>query len=142
MQSIVSKGKNIKEAIKVGLELLETTKEEVNIKIIQHETKGFLGIGSKDAIVELTKREARSSQFEKENKADPFELVEQLVSQKPDEQLEQKQLETAYTKGIINDADLINKESDSLTGKVWVKNGQIYCKSSLPIFQWYLFLIV
>jgi len=43
MRSVVSKGKNIEEAIQLGLKLLDTKKEEVDIEIIQHETKGFFG---------------------------------------------------------------------------------------------------
>lgn len=131
MQSIVSKGKDINDAIKLGLELLDSTKKEVNIEIIQQQTKGFLGIRSKEAIVKLTKREnsvsssSVSSEIQVEDKID----LEQIVS---DFQFEQMSTgEDPQTKSDINEQTTIKEtDKDSLKGKVWVKNGQLYCQSS------------
>jgi uncharacterized protein len=128
MQSVVSKGKDIEEAIELGLELLETKKENVNIEIIQFPTKGFLGIGSKPAIVKLTKLESVDS-LQQPNKKDfenPIGLMEQMVSEinvdKIAEQSESNLLE--------QDNHMDTLVSDVLVGKAWVKNGILYCKAS------------
>ena len=50
-------GRSIDEAIFNGLKELEISIDEVEIDIIQQESKGILGIGAKPAIVRLTERE-------------------------------------------------------------------------------------
>lgn len=35
MQSVVSKGKSVKEAVQLGLELLELNNQQVNIEVLQ-----------------------------------------------------------------------------------------------------------
>lgn len=57
MRTIEASGKTIDEAIFKGLKELEVSIDEVEIDIVQHETKGILGIGAKPAIVKLTERE-------------------------------------------------------------------------------------
>lgn len=57
MRTIEASGKTIDEAIFNGLKELEVSIDEVEIDIVQHETKGILGIGAKPAIVKLTERE-------------------------------------------------------------------------------------
>ena len=57
MRIIEASGKTIDEAIFNGLKELEVSIDEVEIDIVQHETKGILGIGAKPAIVKLTERE-------------------------------------------------------------------------------------
>ncbi len=49
-------GKTVDEAIFKGLNELEISIDEVDVEIIQSETKGVFGIGTKPAIVMLTKR--------------------------------------------------------------------------------------
>jgi uncharacterized protein (DUF342 family)/predicted RNA-binding protein Jag len=128
MQSIVSKGKDIHEAINLGLDLLETTKKEVDIEIIQYEKKGFLGIGTKSAIVKLTKLE--TSYFTKNNEGnDPKQPdLENVIMAITDEQLED--VETYSREQIAEKTPSIDNEINSLEGKVWVKDGQLQCKSS------------
>lgn len=126
MQSIVSKGKDINDAIKLGLDLLESTKKEVNIEIIQYETKGFLGIGAKEAVVKLTKLDQKASTVTDEKPTIDNVDIEQLVSEFPDEKIEQNVIAATQDHDIINEP--INE--DLLAGKVWVRNGQLYCKSS------------
>lgn len=57
MRTIEASGKTIDEAIFNGLKELEVSIDEVEIDIVQHETKGILGIGAKPAIVKMTERE-------------------------------------------------------------------------------------
>ena len=57
MRSIESTGKSVDEAIFNGLRQLEISIDEVEIEIMQQESKGVFGIGAKPAMVRLTERE-------------------------------------------------------------------------------------
>lgn len=57
MRTIESSGKSVDEAIFNGLIELGISIDEVEVEIIQQETKGILGIGAKPAKVRLTERE-------------------------------------------------------------------------------------
>ena len=57
MRTFEANGKTIDEAIFNGLRELDLSIDEVEIDIVQHETKGVLGIGAKPAIVRLIERE-------------------------------------------------------------------------------------
>jgi spoIIIJ-associated protein len=57
MRTLEATGKTIDEAIFNGLKELGVSIDEVEIDIIQHETKGILGIGAKPAKVKLIERE-------------------------------------------------------------------------------------
>ena len=56
LTSIESTGKSVDEAIFKGLQQMGISIDEVSIEIVRTESKGFLGIGSKPAIVKLTKK--------------------------------------------------------------------------------------
>lgn len=57
MRTIQANGKSIDEAIFNGLKELEISIDEVDIEILQQESKGVLGFGAKPAIVRLIERE-------------------------------------------------------------------------------------
>ncbi len=57
MRTLEATGKTIDEAIFHGLHELDLSIDEVEIDIVQHESKGVLGIGAKPAIVRLIERE-------------------------------------------------------------------------------------
>ncbi|MDR0841769.1 MAG: protein jag [Christensenellaceae bacterium] len=57
MRSIEAIGSSIDQAIFRGLEQLEISIDEVDIEILQQESKGLLGIGARQAKVRLTERE-------------------------------------------------------------------------------------
>ncbi|GMB07989.1 FapA family protein [Thermolongibacillus altinsuensis] len=90
MESIISKGNTVDEAIRAGLKELNAAREEVSVEIIQAEKKRLFGIVSRPAIVKITK-------------------IKQMQS---------------VTKEI--------EETDSLEGKVWLKDGKLFyrCSSS------------
>jgi spoIIIJ-associated protein len=56
MKSIEASGKSVDEAIFKGLAELGTSIDEVEIEIVQQETKGVFGFGAKLAVVKLTER--------------------------------------------------------------------------------------
>ncbi|MBO4879994.1 MAG: protein jag [Clostridia bacterium] len=58
MRSIQATGKSVDAAIFSGLTQLGLSIDEVTIEVVQHETKGILGIGAKPAIVTLTEKPA------------------------------------------------------------------------------------
>ena len=75
MRSIQSTGKSVDSAIFNGLVQLGLSIDEVTIEVVQHETKGILGIGAKPAIVKLTEKPAEevvvpdfSAELEKERR--------------------------------------------------------------------------
>ena len=46
--------KSVNEAVEEALKELEITEEEAEIKIIDEGSKGFLGLGAKEAVVEVS----------------------------------------------------------------------------------------
>ena len=58
MRSIQATGKSVDAAVFSGLTQLGLSIDEVSIEVVQHETKGILGIGAKPAIVTLTEKPA------------------------------------------------------------------------------------
>lgn len=53
-RSVEVSGADIEEAIELGLEQLQVSRESVIVEIIEEPSKGFLGVGAKDATVRLT----------------------------------------------------------------------------------------
>ncbi|MEW9671357.1 flagellar assembly protein A [Ammoniphilus sp. 3BR4] len=102
---IVSKGKDVHEAITIGLEVLEARRQEVEIEIIENATKGFLGIfGSKPAIVRLVKKS-----LEDKTAMDQLRSQDQEVSpSKPQDTLPEM----------------------TEIGKAWITDGRIFCKET------------
>lgn len=118
MQSIVSKGKNIKEAINLGLELLEVEKGRVDVEIIQQETKGFLGIGVKKAVVKLSVKKD----------SEEATILDRVIN-KLGENVYEPNLEPHQQIPKVEEA--LKGTEENLEGKAWVKDGRLYCKSSL-----------
>lgn len=57
MSYIIISGRTVDEAIEDGLRQLKTTRDEVEVEVVQAPSKGFLGlIGSKEATVKLTEK--------------------------------------------------------------------------------------
>lgn len=54
MKTVEKAGRTIDEAIDAAIEELGSSRREVNIEIINMPAKGFLGIGSKDALVRVS----------------------------------------------------------------------------------------
>lgn len=69
-------GKTVDEAIFKGLNELEISIDEVDVEIIQSETKGVFGIGTKPAIVMLTKRSQSAHKAEPKGEPAPRPFVE------------------------------------------------------------------
>lgn len=61
-RSIVKSGKSIDEAVEAALKELNASRSDVNIEITQEPSKGFLGLGAKEAIVKVTVNEPEVSE--------------------------------------------------------------------------------
>ncbi len=65
-ETITSKGKTVKEALNLALNLLDKKQSEVDIEILSQGEKGFLGLISKQAVVRVTVKENTEELFSKE----------------------------------------------------------------------------
>ncbi|EIJ79913.1 hypothetical protein PB1_06097 [Bacillus methanolicus PB1] len=125
-QSIFSSGKNVNEAIKHGLNALGIDKEDASIEIIQREKKGFFRIGSKPAVVKLTKQRY-NNQLERtsEENIHEFEELRKSLDGENEVQLEMMEGPKNFFSEIQEKVNL-----EQVEGKVWVKGGKLFCKSS------------
>lgn len=141
MQTFISKGKSVKAAIETGLVSLNLAVHQVKIEIIQIEKKGILGMGNKDAIVKLTyeTQEQPKTPNPVVSGTDPEtdkELagmdIEELLSYL-DQQTEESNEQTKDEMPLPSEEDVETHqqfEHDSLKGKVWVKNGELFVRDS------------
>ncbi|OZM56567.1 protein jag [Lottiidibacillus patelloidae] len=54
MSEVTVAGKTVEDAIRLALEQLETTEDRLTIDVIEEGKKGFLGFGSKEAVIKAT----------------------------------------------------------------------------------------
>lgn len=107
MREVISRGKNLKEAISLGLIRMNLTESQVNIEIIQGEDKKYFGIfGYKPAIILMREKVLTDSQKILVEGTSPL----------------QKEMD------FPRNVHPTNVKIDY--GEVWVKDGQIYCKES------------
>lgn len=136
MQSIISKGKTLQEAIDIGLNLLGVSRDEVNVEVIQQEAKVFFGLKSKEAVVKITKQLSNalspSPQTQTEpvikEKVDTFQLLDQMLDVLPEIKMEPdpfREMWTEEPKKLSGDIS-----PNVMDGKVWVKDGRLFCQSS------------
>lgn len=83
MSNFVEKiGKTVDEAVKIALEELNTTEENVDIEVLEEPTKGLLGLGAKPALVRVSIKEAINNEVEKSpvEDIDKKVLVKEVIS--------------------------------------------------------------
>ncbi|WP_040513095.1 flagellar assembly protein A [Gracilibacillus halophilus] len=127
MKQMVSKGKTVEAAVTRGLQLMDLTKDQVDIEVLQVETEGFIGLGKKQAAVKLTKQE-----FTPHDTDDEDTLSETLNN--TTETLEDLVEQTLEEQEVEDEAQLHNHESSMSSrenwniseGTAWVKNNQIH----------------
>ena len=80
MSNFVEKiGKTVDEAVKMALQELNTTEENVEIEVLEEPTKGLLGIGAKPALVRVSVKEEKVAV--EENRADKVnEVISNITS--------------------------------------------------------------
>ncbi|WP_058306910.1 flagellar assembly protein A [Gracilibacillus massiliensis] len=119
MNQFTSRGKSVEEAIDRGLKIMQMSKHEVNIEVLQFDTEGFMGIGKKQAIVKLSKSSENTT-----NDGEIHEKVEldQLVENAINETTELEHLEIEALKEPSWD--------DKTDGRAWIINNQLFMKSA------------
>ena len=76
------RAKNVELAIEEALKELNASKDNVDIKIVDEGSKGFLGIGAKDAVVEVTLKEGSKSKEQSAPKAEKASAPKEKRSRK------------------------------------------------------------
>lgn len=128
MRSIISKGRNILEAVQIGLELLDAKKNEVDIEILEQEKKGFLGIGNKLATVKLSKINNSvndDEETQKLNMNDIIHNIENTLEVLPEHQ-ETSQIIASTRPQKEHDVQTPNKKE----ALAWVKNGELFIEDT------------
>ncbi|OIK09986.1 hypothetical protein BIV59_15540 [Bacillus sp. MUM 13] len=114
-QMILSKGKNVSEAIESGLSILGVGKESVTIEVIQQESKGLFRI--KPAVVKLTVNSGAAAK--EQEPLPPVETIESLI--------ENIDVESNIAeRKMKNDPEYSSFKNPDLDGKAWVKDGKIH----------------
>ncbi|MFB5087025.1 FapA family protein [Psychrobacillus sp. PGGUH221] len=129
MRSIISKGKNVTEAVQIGLELLDAQKNEVDIEIIEQEKKGFLGIGHKLATVKISKQDVSVNVKQKEQQVDRYEKIKDLersIEILP-ESLEITQVIASSTSSPKTQQQTSSLENEAIA---WIKGGRLFVQNS------------
>ncbi|MDD2523320.1 MAG: RNA-binding cell elongation regulator Jag/EloR [Endomicrobiia bacterium] len=128
MQELEVSGKNIEEAITIGIKKLDCTKDEVEIKILDEGTSGLFGLmGAKPAKILLTLKKENNKNISEKKDVDidsalacknVESYVREIISMM---NISLKTLETSYKDGIIeievstdNGSLLIGKGGQSL----------------------------
>ncbi|MBO8164184.1 MAG: FapA family protein [Brevibacillus sp.] len=117
-RSIVSRGKNVADAVETAIHLLGTTKKNVEIEIIQLEKKGFLGIGAKPAVVKVTVKQAEESAS---TPCDDESLIASILQQQDVSHLNHEYIENLQP---------VEKIETNHSAQVWVTDGQVFCQHS------------
>ncbi|NHN35423.1 flagellar assembly protein A [Paenibacillus agricola] len=122
--SVTSKGKTVKKAVQVALDLLDRELDDVEIEIIENDSKGILGLGSKLAVVRVTVKEiiaqSGNASADSPSEAEISKMVRMMDLSGGNS-----------ISSILNKEKVINVTTSDLSGKVWVADGQIFCKDAL-----------
>ncbi|MGX7060107.1 RNA-binding cell elongation regulator Jag/EloR [Vagococcus humatus] len=118
-------GATVDEAIQLGLKELGLTKSEVTLKIVEEGKKGFLGIGKKQAVVELTPKPVekepeeshRSSEELKERQEAAAEIIAtvQQTKEVPTEAMTSEEASDLSVKEDLEDEEAIKELAFYLT---------------------------
>ncbi len=73
MESIEQSGRTVEEAVNAALEALGVTRDQVNVEIIAHESRGLLGILGTPARVRVTLKSGAGEQAPEAEEAEPEE---------------------------------------------------------------------
>jgi spoIIIJ-associated protein len=127
-KSVIKSAKTVEEAVKLALAELDTTKDKVDIDVIEEPSSGFLGIlGVKPAIVKIVEKEDQDK-FEKSPRKSPKEnkkeetkvykkeeteikkakKVEQEPKQKPNKEIKPKDIESTTNQKEQEDFDVVD----------------------------------
>ena len=87
MKQITQLGATVEEAISIALQQLNTTRNQVEVEVLQQAKKGFLGFGTRQAEVRVTLKEVEvenTASVEETEKFDDVDDVNQVIAEKID----------------------------------------------------------
>ena len=101
MKQITQLGATVEEAISIALQQLNTTRNQVEVEVLQQAKKGFLGFGTRQAEVRVTLKEVEvenTASVEETEKFDDVDDVNQVIAEKIDmvQAQEQEQEQAAH----------------------------------------------
>lgn len=116
MDRYTAKASTVDEAIEKALKTLGVEKEEASIEVIEEGKKGFLGIGKKDAVVQVKKRPIEKSTEEvfKELEEEPEKTSIKTIDQTNDSANTEKQIKENKEDAFLNDDQVISYIADYL----------------------------
>ncbi len=129
-RSVISRGKTVEQAIDRALTLLEASKQQVSIEIIDEENKGVLGFNVRPAVVKVTLMNDQPEQSSASISAQSNKDQDTTTSQHtPWQKL--SVLDTQSAKALQPEADNGTTRGDTPTvaaipdGQIWIEAGQI-----------------
>ena len=106
---IESSGKNVEEAIALGLKELDLERSDVEVEVLDSGSSGFLGIGGREAVVKLTAPPERTS-IEKASVPSTEDDRQAVTVKEVDGEIE----EETSVDGTLEDADGRGEEEIAL----------------------------
>lgn len=116
-RSVIARAKTVQDAVEQALSLLDATKQQVSIEVMESEAKGMLGLYSKQAVVKVTLKTEEIS----DEVADISEPPQSISVAEAIANIQSSQVEHSVISTSINDAE----------GKAWIEDGQIQFHSQM-----------
>lgn len=98
------KGKTIEDAIVKAVESLGVPKEELEIEVVQEPARGILGIGQKDAKIEVSLKETTVAEILEIKEVVEDEAEEVVISKEENTKVKEEKIEKAtnFLKEVVN----------------------------------------
>ena len=102
MKQITQLGATIEEAISIALQQLNTTREQVEVEVLQEAKKGFLGFGARQAQVRVTLKEVKHEHKVLKEETEELNAIEDLVLD-ADDAINEEVVKSAIEEPTSND---------------------------------------
>ena len=96
MKQITQLGATVEEAISIALQQLNTTRNQVEVEVLQQAKKGFLGFGTRQAEVRVTLKEVEVENTASVEETEKFDDVNQVIAEKIDMVQAEEQEQAAH----------------------------------------------
>ncbi|WP_322904319.1 FapA family protein [Paenibacillus campi] len=140
-RSVISRGKTVEQAIDRALTLLEASKQQVSIEVIDEENKGLLGFNVRPAVVKVTLMPEQQQFLPGHQASDQLQQVAQRSStaqgiaerevvtdnqsyRQPLSVLETEQTAVSITDDVRSYADIPSAEAVR-NGQIWIEGGEV-----------------
>lgn len=103
---VIKDGETVEEAVEVALEELGVERQDVDVEILEESSKGFLGIGNKNARVKVTVRPEILSGTPSEESRDSAESIPSESHEATEEELELAERASEFIEGLVAKLDM------------------------------------